>query len=75
MLLSGSAIPLPLQDAVITGDFSPSADRITEGTITGALDLSSAFGACALLSCTPCPDGGDQCVGFAAESAVWNRAD
>ncbi len=75
MNLGGSAIELTLQAALITGDFTPSGDAIINGTLSGALDLSEAIGACALISCGPCPDGSDQCVSFAAESATWNRAD
>ena len=71
----GGSISLTLQAADVAGDFSPSFDRIVDGTLVGALDLSPAIGACALLSCGPCPDGGNQCVGFVADSATWNRAD
>ena len=66
---------IPLLDALATGDFTVSADEIVDGTLTGALDLSGLFGACALLSCGPCPSGGNDCVGFAAEAIVWTRID
>jgi hypothetical protein len=74
MNLGGSVLDLILQDATVTGDFTGTSDAIINSTLTGALDLSAAFGACAIVSCGPCPDGGNQCVSFAATSAVWNRA-
>ena len=75
MTFGGGSISLILQAADVTGDYSPTYDRIVDGSIVGALDLSPAIGACALLPCGPCPDGGNQCVGFVADSATWNLAD
>ncbi len=76
MNLGGSVVALPLKDALVTGDFTTPEDAIVNGTLSGFLDLSDLLGACALITCGPCPGGGgNDCVAFSADSAVWNRAD